>query len=200
MKPLLVGQSGDSVFGEGYRVLRTALSYCWSEGGSRVILVTSTAPGEGKTLTSVNLAETFASQGRVLLIDGDMRKPQVHAMLKGRRSPGLSDVLVGRAKVSEAIQNPPGAHASFLPAGTSVPSPADISTNAMRELINGLRKVYDWVIIDTPPVAAVADALAIASLADGVVLVVGAEMVPRRGVRHTLDRINETGAVCWALF
>jgi capsular exopolysaccharide synthesis family protein len=158
--------------------------------------VTSTSAGEGKTVTSVNLALILASLGgKVLLIDCDLRRPQSHTLLHGRKSPGLSDLLVGKARPSEAIQRPSGTTLSLLAAGTRAPSPADLMTlQTMRDFLEGLRGFYDWIVLDTPPVGPVAEALILGPLADGVVVVVGAEMVPRNGVRHTLDRVKETGA------
>jgi capsular exopolysaccharide synthesis family protein len=194
--PVLLGPRPVGSFAEGYRVLRTALDYSWSDKGPRVIVVTSTSPGEGKTLTSINLALTLASaDGKVLLVDGDLRKPQVHSVLKMSKRPGLSDVLVGQAKVSEAVQAVPNTHLSLLTAGTHVPSPADLMTTQVLDgLVQGLRNVYNWIVIDSPPVAAVADALILARATDGVVVVAGAEMVPRAAVRHTLERVHEAGA------
>jgi polysaccharide biosynthesis transport protein len=187
----------DQRFIEGYRVVRTALSYSWSEPGPRIITVTSTAPGEGKTLTAVNLALTLAAQeGRTLLIDADLRKPTTQALVRGKKIPGLSDVLVGKAKASEAIQQKlKDTNLAYLPSGTHAPSPADLLTNrTMRSLLEGLRKFYDWIIIDTPPVGAVSEPLILAPLTDGVIVVTGAEMVPRKAVLHTLERLQDTGA------
>jgi polysaccharide biosynthesis transport protein len=197
--PNLVILNGDldQRFVEGYRVVRTALGYSWSEPASRVIAVTSTAPGEGKTLTAVNLALTLAAQeGRTLLIDADLRKPTSHALVRGKKGPGLSDILVGKAKASEAIQTTiRDTQLAYLPSGTSVPSPADLlTTRTMRGLLDGLRKFYDWIVIDTPPVGAVSEPLLLAPLTDGVIVVAAAEMVPRKAVLHTLERIHETGA------
>jgi capsular exopolysaccharide synthesis family protein len=191
---LVVSGTRQSVFSEGYRVVRTALSYCWPQQGPRTVLVTSTAPGEGKTLTSVNLAFTLATLGgKVLLVDCDMRKPQAHSLFRTRRTPGLSDVLVGKTKPSDAIQTLQ--QLSFLGAGTHAPSPADLmTTHTMRVFLDALRENFDWVILDTPPVGAVAEALVLASLTDGVIVVAGAEMVPRKAVAHTAERIGETGA------
>jgi succinoglycan biosynthesis transport protein ExoP len=188
------GQHGPFV--EGYRLLRTSLSYSWPERRSRVIAVSSTAPAEGKTLTSVNLALTLASsEERVLLVDGDLRKAQVHAVLHSKRSPGLSDILVGRAKPSEAIQRVAGSNLNLLAAGGHVPSPADLLTvNALKGLLDGLRSFYEWIVIDTPPIAVVSDALVIAPLTDGVIVVAGAEMIPRKAIAHTLERVAMTGA------
>jgi succinoglycan biosynthesis transport protein ExoP len=194
---LMLKPSTQGPFAEGYRVVRTSLNYSWPEPASRVIVVTSTAPGEGKTLTAVNLAATLAAaEKKVLLIDADMRKPQTQMLLRTRRTPGLSDALTGNAKPSEVIQqhsqNVPFA---YLPAGTAVPSPADLlTTRTMQGLVDGLRRLYDWIVIDTPPVGAVAEALILAQIADGVAVVAGAEMVPRKAVVHTLERIADTGA------
>ena len=192
--PVLLGIRPTGSFSEGYRVLRTSLNYCWPEAGPRVLAVTSTAPGEGKTLTSVNLALTLAStEGKVLLIDADLRRPQAHTLLNAQRRPGLSDVLVGRTKPSDAVQRV--ANLSFLSSGTRAPSPADLMTSPVLEgLLGGLRGYYNWIVIDTPPVAAVADALIIARATDGVVVVIGAEMVPQGSVAKTLERVAETGA------
>jgi polysaccharide biosynthesis transport protein len=186
-------------FAEGYRIVRTALRYSWPDRDSRVLVLTSTAPGEGKTLTSVNLAATLAAlDGQVLLIDGDLRKPNIHVILGARKSPGLSDVLVGKREPMEALQAIPGAAGAkvfFLAAGTHAPSPADLMTDkALRGILEKFRGLFRWIIIDTPPMGAVADAVNLASFADGVVVVAGAEMVPRKAVRHTLDRITESGA------
>ena len=183
-------------FAEGYRVLRTSLGFCWPERGPRIVVVTSTAPGEGKTITSVNLALALAATGaEVLLMDADLRRPRAHASLACRQSPGVSDILVGNSKPSEAIQWKVRRGLSFLPAGTPVPSPADLLTSqTLRTFVEGLRRHYDWVVIDCPPVGAVSEPLLLAPMGDGVVLVVAAEMVSRNAVRTTLDRIDETRA------
>lgn len=194
--PLVTHARSQGPFLEGYRVVRTALNYSWPDVAPRVLIVTSTAPGEGKTLTSVNLALTLAAtEGHVLLIDGDLRKPQVHSFLGGKKAPGFSDILVGKSKPSEAIQHHPGTHLSFLAAGRQAPSPGDILIGrTLRGFLDGLKKIYTWIVIDTPPVGAVAEALTLAPLADGVVVVAGAEMVPRKAVGHTLERLQASGA------
>jgi succinoglycan biosynthesis transport protein ExoP len=188
-------KSRDDPFVEGFRVLRTALEYSWPESTPRTLLVTSTAPGEGKTITALNLALTLASlDQRVLLIDADLRKPKTHSVLKVKRTPGLTDVLVGRARPSNAIQQRvQDTRLDLLPAGTSVPSPADLlSGQAMPGLLDALRTHYRWIVIDTPPVGAVAEPLALAPMVDGMVVVAGAEMVPRKAVAHSLERLAAT--------
>ncbi len=194
---LLLSSSQQGPFAEGYRVVRTALGFSWPESEPRVVLVTSTSPGEGKTLTAVNVAVSLGSAGkRVLLIDADLRKPQTHVVVRAQRTPGLSDVLVGSAKPSEVIQQRlRDVPFCFMPAGTTVPSPPDLLTSrTMQGLVEGLRKVYDWIVIDTPPVGAVAEPLILAPLSDGILVVAGAEMAPRKAVALTLERIADTGA------
>lgn len=193
---VLLDPAGKGPFAEGYRVLRTALSYCWPAAGAKVVAVSSTLPREGKTLTSVNLALALAARdGNVLLVDGDMRRPQGQNVLRVKRTPGLSDILTGKAKPSEAIQGIAGTSLSFLSSGAHVPSPADLLTpGVLKGLLDGLRSYYTWVVIDTAPIGAVSDALVFAPLSDGVVVVVGSEMVHRNAVAHTLERVEGTGA------
>jgi receptor protein-tyrosine kinase len=195
-KLVLLDPAGKGPFPEGYRVLRTALSYCWPAGGPRVISVSSTLPREGKTLTAVNLALALAARdGNVLLMDGDLRRPQLHSVLRVKRAPGLADILTGKAKPSETIQRVPGTSLSVMPSGGHVPSPADLmSAGVLKGLIEGLRGYYAWVVVDTAPIGAVPDALVFAPLTDGLIVVVGSEMVHRNAVVNTIERIGTTGA------
>lgn len=189
--------NGGLALTDGFRVLRTALGFSWPEQKSRIVMLTSTAPAEGKTLCSINLALALSSvaEDRVLLIDADLRKPSDHTVLRVRRSPGLSDILVGRAAPSASIVTPQGTHLDFIPAGSPVPSPADLLTSqSIPALLEGLRRIYRWIVIDSPPLAAVPDALILSPHVDGVLVVIGAEMVPRRAVKQTLERIEDGGA------
>jgi len=188
-------ESEEGAFREGYRLLRTALRHSWRDAGPRVVLVTSTAPGEGKTLTSVNLARALASAGeRALLIDADLRKPQAHEVLGARRAPGIVDLLAGEVGLKDAIQQLPGGLA-FLGSGSPVPGPADLLTvDGLTQVLDAARGLYRWIVIDTSPVGAVADALVMAPSTDGVIVVAAAETVPRAAVRRTLERVAESGA------
>jgi capsular exopolysaccharide synthesis family protein len=182
-------------FREGYRLLRTALRHAWPDGAARVVLVTSTVPGEGKTATSVHLAQALAAAGeRVLLVDADLRKPQAHDALGARRAPGLTDVLAGDSDLKDAIQTFPGG-LGFLGSGTAGPGPADrLTVDRVDPVLAAARGLYRWVIVDTSPVGAVSDPLVLAPRADGVVVVAAAETVPRAAVRRTLERVAESGA------
>ena len=137
--PLLMGNGhGKEPFFEGYRVLRTALHPPPQAGQAQVVLVTSTLAGEGKSLTSVNLALTLAStEERVLLIDADLRRPALHGLLNMRRSPGLSDVLTGVAGVAQAVVKAPGSRLFLLSCGSPFAgNPADLlATGTLRQLL-----------------------------------------------------------------
>jgi receptor protein-tyrosine kinase len=157
-----------------------------------VLLLTSTLPGEGKSLTSVNLALALASaESRVLVIDGDLRRPVLSTLLGTRRTPGLSEVLTGVAKVEHAIQRVPGTRLSLLPSGTPVRrNPADLlATTALRDLLTSLRARYDHIILDTPPGGAIADALILSPLADGVLVVARSGKVTKAALVHVLERL-----------
>jgi capsular exopolysaccharide synthesis family protein len=186
---------GEGALVEGYRLLRTALRHAWPDAAARVVVVTSTVPGEGKTATSVNLARVLASAGeRVLLVDADLRKPEAHDAIGARRAPGLADVLAGDSQLKDAIQILPGGLA-FLGSGTAGPGPGDLLTvERIDPVLDAARSLYRWVIFDTSPVGAVSDPLVLAPRADGVVVVAAAETVPRAAVRRTLERILDSGA------
>jgi capsular exopolysaccharide synthesis family protein len=188
------GQDEDGAFREGYRLLRAALGHCWPEGRGRALVVTSTAPGEGKTLTSVNLARALAAAGeRTLLIDADLRKPEAHDAVGGaRRAPGLTELVAGEIKLEEAIQ-PLAGGLDFMGSGAAVTTDL-LTRDRVAAALAAARLAYRWVVIDTSPVGAVADALVMAPAADGVLVVTGAETVPRAAVRRTLERLAESGA------
>jgi capsular exopolysaccharide synthesis family protein len=186
------GGVGQEAFAEGYRVLRTALPIDDLDGG-QVLLVTSTLAGEGKSLTALNLAKTLASSDeRVLLVDADLRRPQLSALLRARREPGLADVVAGGGRVEDAVQTLTG-ELSLLPAGTAVArNPADLlATETFRALLARLRGTYDRIVLDTPPVGAVADALVLAPLADGVLVVARSGKVTRDAVAGVLERLAQ---------
>jgi len=187
------GPAEEGAFREGYRLLRAALGHVWREAGGRAVLVTSTTPGEGKTLTSVNLARALAAAGeRTLLIDADLRKPEAHEAVGARRSPGFVEVVAEDAKLEEAIQ-PLGGALDFMGSGGAVSADA-LTLERVAPVLAAARLLYRWIVIDTSPVGAVADALVMAPAADGVVVVAGAETVPRGAVRRTLERLGESGA------
>ncbi len=179
-------------FGESYRALRTSLVFTSGGESTRVITVTSAQPLEGKTTTACNLAMVLAFGGsRVLLVDADMRRPGVHKALKISNTVGLSHLLVGQARVREAIQRTSDPNFCVMTAGRTPPNPSELlSSERMRQLIVNLKQgPFDWVVIDTPPVLAVTDAIILTPLVDGVTFVIGAEMTRRRLAERAVHMI-----------
>jgi succinoglycan biosynthesis transport protein ExoP len=196
-RPLVVARSmRPEPFSEGYRVLRTALPLPPDEGDGQVLLVTSTLPGEGKSVTAMNLALTLAStEEKVLLIDADLRRPALHGLVGARRVPGLSEVLIGMEPAAKAIQRVQGSRLALLPAGTPLQrNPADLlATHALRRLLAELRDGYDRIVLDTPPVGTIADALILAPQAEGVLVVARSGKVTRSALTHVLERLGNAG-------
>lgn len=182
-------------FGEAYRALRTSLVFTSGGEKTRVIAVTSAQPLEGKTTTACNLAMVLAFGGsRVLLMDADLRRPGVHKALKMNNTVGLSHLLVGQARVREAIQRTSDPNFCVMTAGRTPPNPSELlSSERMRQLVGNLSEgPFDWVIIDTPPVLAVTDAVVLSPMVSGTVFVLGAEMTRRRLAERAVHMVLQT--------
>jgi polysaccharide biosynthesis transport protein len=187
----LINSGVPANFGEAFRAIRTNVLFSSGEGGGRSMVVTSTAPGEGKTVVSSNLAIALAEAGqRVLLIDADMRKPRIHSVLGVRQEPGLSNVLVGAAKPSEAVRKTNVVNLWVLPAGKQPPNPAELlGAKRFKDFVTTATEHFDWVILDTPPVMAVTDSCVVAHLTNGVLFVVAAEMTNRDTAARALEQL-----------
>ncbi len=180
-------------FGESFRSLRTSLVFTNGTDGKRMIAVTSTQPLEGKTTTACNLAVALALGGsRVMLIDADMRRPGLHRTMGLQNEVGLSHVLTGQARVREAVQRTSEPNLYVMTAGRTPPNPSELLSSArMQNLITNLQGgPFDWVIIDTPPVLAVTDAVIVAPYVSGLVFVVGAEMTRRAHAERAIETIQ----------
>jgi capsular exopolysaccharide synthesis family protein len=193
--PLLSG-GVPANFSEAFRTFRTNVLFSSAEEGGRALVVTSTAPREGKSLVSSNLAIALAQAGqRTLLIDADLRKPKAHDIFGLDQEPGLSNVLVGDAPLKAAVRETTVAGLSVLVAGRIPPNPTELlGAPRFRELMTAVKTHFDWIIVDTPPVMAVADATLVAHLATGVVFVVGAEMTSRHAAKRALDQLEHVHA------
>ncbi len=177
---------------EQYRRLAAALHQAQRTSGFKVVMVASAVAGEGKTLTASNLAMTLSESYRrdVLLVDADLRRPSLHLVFQVPGEPGLSDGLVTPDepklplhRVSERL--------AILPAGKPTSDPIGaLTSERMRRLIDEAREVFDWVVIDTPPVGLLSDAALLSSMADGVVLVVKAESTPHEMVNRAVQAIG----------
>lgn len=200
--PLVVGRESEGYvrldtsappnFSEAFRMLRTNIMFSTAHEAGQSVLITSTGPGEGKSLVSSNLAISLAQAGRrVLLIDADLRKPKVHTVFDLPQEPGLSNVLVGNSKASESVLKSHLSGLWILPAGRIPPNPAELlGSQRFSDFVSSLKTHFDWIVIDSPPVMAVADASVISHLAVGVLLVVGAEMTSRHAARRAIEQIE----------
>lgn len=164
-----------SAFSEAYRSARTALQFSTDHGAPRVLLITSPSPSEGKSTSALALARNFAQMGRrTLLIEGDMRNPSLAKTLGLLSESGLSNVLTGACELTDAVVDAGSEGLQVVFAGPLPPNPAELLSGAgMHALLEAALAQYDQVIIDGPPVIGLADAPVLASLADGVLLVVG---------------------------
>jgi capsular exopolysaccharide synthesis family protein len=180
-------------FGEAFRSLRTSLVFTNGSPGNRTIAVTSTQPLEGKTTTACNLAVALALGGaRVMLIDADMRRPGLHRTMGLPNEIGLSHILTGQARIREAVQRTSESNLFVMTAGHVPPNPSELlSSERMRHLIANLEAgPFDWVIMDTPPVLAVTDAVILAPYMSGLVFVIGAEMTRRTHAERAIQTIQ----------
>jgi capsular exopolysaccharide synthesis family protein len=188
---LIVLHEPRSPAAEAFRALRTAVLFSTPAAPPKVIMVTSAGASEGKTVTSVNLASSLAEGGaRVLLVDVDLRRPRCHHVLQVTNERGLSSFLAGQAELESVVQPVEGTSLSFVPAGATPPNPAELVGSArMRDAVEQLRDRYDFVILDSPPVLPVTDAVVLGREADGVMLVVKGYDTPRELVRRARDQL-----------
>jgi capsular exopolysaccharide synthesis family protein len=184
-------------FAEAFRALRTNVLFSAAQQGCRVVVVTSSGPGEGKTIVASNLAMGVAYAGqRVLLVDGDLRRPRVHEVFGYEQEPGLSNALVGDAKTSDAVRRTDVPGLCVLTAGRVPPNAAELlGSRRFKELLASVRGQFDWVVIDSPPVMAVTDPNILANLADSVVFVIGAEMTSYKIARRAVEQLERGRAV-----
>jgi capsular exopolysaccharide synthesis family protein len=190
---LVVAIAPHSLAAEQFRSLRTRIKAAEHGRAVRAIVITSPAKGDGKSLTAANLALTMAQefQQRVLLLDGDLRRPSVHRLFGINEGPGLSDVLMGAVDLNEALVSLPDQHLTLLPAGTPPNHPAELLGSAtMRRVLDTLRTRFDRILIDMPPVAPLADLQIVAPMADGLLMIVRAGVTPRPAIERALAGLD----------
>lgn len=180
------------VMQEAYKSLRTNVMLSLPGSECKCIGVTSPAPGDGKSTTATNLAISLAQIGkRVLLIDSDMRRPSVAARLRETSVPGLSDFLVGQARIEDAVRNSEKYGIHVLPSGSIPPDPTGLlESKQMGHLMAALRSIYDYVVIDMPPVTAVPDAVILSKYMDGYLLVIREQRTEHRKVAEMLRQLQ----------
>jgi protein-tyrosine kinase len=177
---------------EQYRRLAGVLLDAQGNNGTRVVMIASAMPREGKTLTATNVALTLSDSyhRRVLLIDADLRKPALHEVFQLNTAAGLIDGLEAQPDVKLVLRQV-SSHLSILPAGRPTSDPmAALTSDRMRRLLEEAKEMFDWVIIDTPPLMLLPDAHLLSSLVDGAVLVIKANSTPHEMVKRTGDIIG----------
>lgn len=185
-----------SVGSEAYRQLRSNLEFVTLGSPNRAIVITSSVPGEGKSMISSNVALALAETGqRVLLIDADLRRPTIASYSGLAGGAGLTSVLAGRAEFDEVVQHWGAGELDVLAAGPIPPNPSELlSSRRMADLLTRLRTEYDTVVIDTAPLGSVADASILARQVDGALVVVDRTQVRRQQLAQTIDSLQKSGA------
>jgi len=184
---------------EAYRILRTNITFTAAARPIKTLLVTSTLPQEGKTTTCINLAITMAQQGiRVILLDCDFRRPMLHKYFKSQshnNNRGLSDVLINRLKLKEAIERHPSENPfDFVTSGTIPSNPSELLGSVrMQNLLDELKKEYDFILIDAPPALGVSDARILGKVSDGILVVVMAGKTNQDAALEVKDELERAG-------
>src|SRR5574337_110702 len=185
-----------STLTEAFRTLRTSLLFSSPGSPPKSILFTSAQPAEGKTGLSINTGITLSQLGgSVLLVDGDMRRPSCHTQLELPLKPGLSDYLTGNADLVSAIKRTAIPNLYCIPAGTIPANPAELLASArMKDTIDLLSQRFDYIVVDAPPIFAVADALILSTVVKGVILAVQGGRTPREMIQRAFTNLIELNA------
>jgi succinoglycan biosynthesis transport protein ExoP len=180
---------------EAYQNLRTALIFGRRDEGGQIVLVTGTAPQEGKTTTIVNIAKLLAGSGeRTVVLDFDLRRGQLHNRLGLEREPGVTDYFVNHQPVSALLKHTADPNLHAITAGPLPPNPpALLARRNLDVLLQDLRKSYDWILLDSPPLASVTDALLLARHADLAIFVVEHNKVDKKLIRRSVVALQKTG-------
>lgn len=192
---LILEKQPKSIEAESYRILRTNIMYSSFDKEIKRILVTSAEPGEGKSITSGNLALAFAhDEKKVILIDCDLRRPSLYKKFRISNNRGLSDVIIDRDKLNKCIQKRTE-YLDILTAGKIPPNPSEmLGSKAMTGLLDELSNIYDVIILDSPPVLAVTDAQILSTKTDGTILVVRGEKTKKDTVLAAKGVLNKVNA------
>lgn len=166
-----------STISEQYRMIRSNIMFAGVDKEIKKIVVTSAAPSAGKSTTAANIAVTYAQAGKkVLLIDGDLRKPTVQYTFEKKNVFGLSNLLTDQIKLEQAVQNTQIENLTIMTSGPIPPNPSELlASKSFKELLESFEEFFDFIVIDTPPVLVVTDAVIMSTLTDGTILVTNVE-------------------------
>ena len=189
---LLLGPNSSFYIQEAYNTLRTNIRFAIPGEGCKRLCLTSGLASEGKSTTILNLAISFAETGsRVLLIDADMRRPSLARLLIEKATPGLSNVIVGFCEPQDAIRKNVRPNLDVLFAGDIPPNPLELLGNPrMKQIIDDLSEIYDYILLDTPPVSIVSDACEIANVTDGVLFLVRQNETEKEAVLRGVKQLE----------
>lgn len=189
---LFLGQNENCLEHEQFRTLRSRLCQARAERPIKSVMIASALPGEGKTFVAANLALAMVRQGRrALLVDADLRHSELHDVLGVSPAPGLAEYLGGKAGELSIVRKDPSSNLCFVPAGESVPNPGELIGNGkLQKLMETMQSVFDWIIVDSPPTARVADAALVAQACDSIALVLRANSTPLDIAQKMLDEFH----------
>ena len=181
-----------SIAAEAYRTLRTNIQYSSFDNEYRTIVVTSSEPGEGKTVTVGNLALALAQgENKVLLVDCDMRKPSIHKNFRISNESGLTDLLLHKKTMEQVMVNY-NKNLTIVPAGRVSPNPSEmLGSRAMGTFLEEMKSHFDYIVMDTPPLGAVTDAQVLSTKVDGTILVVKAGATKKDVVMNSVNLIKK---------
>ena len=188
----IVEKKPKSVAAEAYRSLRTNIQYSSFDKKYQTLVVTSANPGEGKTTVAGNLALALAQgESKVLLVDCDMRRPSIHKTFKISNTYGVSDLLVGNRKL-ESVVHKYKENLTVISAGKIPPNPAEmLASKTMTAFLEEMKKHFDYIVLDTPPLQAVTDAQILSTKVDGTLIVVRAGVTKKEAVHNAISIINK---------
>lgn len=191
----ILGEGSSFQVREAYKALRTNVVFSLPTEGCKKIIVTSSLASEGKSTNCLNLAITFAEMNeKVLIIDCDLRRPNLGRLLNVKNSPGLSNCLVGLSSVSEVIRKSEYANLSYITAGNIPPNPAELlSSPKMEKVINELEKEFDYIFFDTAPINLVTDTAVLSKYVHGVIMVVLQASTDKEALRYAMNQLSFVG-------
>ena len=183
-----------SIAAESYRRVKTSLEFSVLDKKLQVIQVCSSMQGEGKSVTVLNVAATYAEEGKkVIVIDLDFRRPKLHRSFNVENKDGITDVLAGHITLDQAIKSN-GSGIDCLNRGSKVPYPTVIlGSEAMRDLFEELKKIYEYIIVDCPPILAVSDATVISKLCDGCLFVISQSKTEKNAAKEAVKTLKDNG-------
>ncbi|MFJ7950619.1 CpsD/CapB family tyrosine-protein kinase [Lysinibacillus sp. NPDC096418] len=195
-RKLVTVANSHSFVSEQFRTIRTNITFSMPDKAIKTILVTSATPGEGKSTNAANLGVVFAQEGkRIVIVDADLRKPTMHYTFLLQNARGLSNLLTRQFTISEAVNSTDIPNLFVLTSGPIPPNPAELlSSNVMGAVIEELKKEFDIIIFDAPPLLSVTDAQILSNKCDGTLLIVNSGVVENESVKKAKSSLEASKA------